>query len=445
MNSGTYHAAVEPVSALTNPVLQRVSPLRRALVFPLKLFWGMFFCQSLAGSVFVVGWTYRLTQRCVFKFWFMHSGSQGRLKFADFFAGQELTRPHLHWPNWFLEQNFGQALQSQSELRWPGRALRFVKPLLHSLWLNFCIGIGAIANTWALTLPAGVLWWFGWYDGWNNSFNKGYEQAAVGPLISILGIAWFIAVMFYLPLAQTRQAVTGRWRSFYEFRLIWRLARDRWVYCVLLAAAYSLLSIPLAILKTSPMFWMQKDPALSTLTNAQVLTALKGYFFWSALVVLPAFVSVRLLAGRIYAAGLMSLVSRGKISPADLAPNERELLDGLGLLSVRAEPARHVFVRFMTWAGTRVGRIAGTIVLVLVWFSFVAQIYITEFFNYHKGLGWLNQPLVQLPWFRYLPGSIRNPMADLSSALLVLLIALLVRSILVRFREQHSRTAEAKP
>jgi hypothetical protein len=125
-------------------------------------------------------------------------------------------------------------------------------------------------NTWALTLPACLLWWFGWYDGWNNSFNKGYEQAAVGPLISLLGIAWFITAMFYVPLAQARQAVTGEWRSFYQFRLIWKIVRDRWVYCVLLAVLYALLSVPLSVLKTSPMFWMHSSPSLGALTSAQV-------------------------------------------------------------------------------------------------------------------------------------------------------------------------------
>jgi hypothetical protein len=211
--------------------------------------------------------------------------------------------------------------------------------------------------------------------------------------------------------------------------------RDRWVYCVLLALLYTLLSIPLAILKTSPMFWMQHDPALGAMTKAQVLTALKGYFFWSALAALPAFVALRVAAARIYAAGLMSLLSRAKISPTELAPNERDLLGRLDLLTVRAQPERHVLVRFMAWAGTRLGRVAGGAILAFVWFSFVAQIYITEFLNYHAGRGWLNQPLVQLPWFRYLPTAARNPLVDLSSALLLLLVFFLIRSVLRVFRK----------
>jgi hypothetical protein len=78
------------------------------------------------------------------------------------------------------------------------------------------------------------------------------------------------------------------------------------------------------------------------------------------------------------------------------------------------------------------------VILVAVWFSFVAQIYISEFINYHSGLGWINQPLVQLPWFRYLPTAVRNPWADISTGLLVFLMALLIRSIARSFRSPRT-------
>jgi len=405
--------------------------LRRVVLFPIKFFWGMVFCQSLAGSIFVVGWTYRLAQRSAFKLWFSRRlPSRDCLGFAEFMSAQESTREHVHWPNWFAQQNLRQAVRPTPESSSSSYALKLLRALVHSLWLNFWIGLGALANTWVLTLPAGVFWWFGWYDGWNNSFNKGYEQAAVGPLISLLGTAWFITAMFYVPLAQARQAVTGQWRSFYQFRLIRKLVRARWVYCVLLAVLYSLLCIPLSILKTSPMFWMHNSPDLGALTTAQVAASLKGYFFWCALVMLPAFVILHLAAARIYASGLAALVQRGQIADSELSPNERAALDRCGLLTVRAELERHILVRFVAWTGTRLGRVAGAVVLALVWFSFVAQIYITEFLNYHSGAGWLNQPLVQLPWFRYLPTSVQNPIGEVFSALVVVLVALLIRSII---------------
>jgi hypothetical protein len=421
--------------ALSAPVgrdidVQNPSLLRRIVIFPLKLVWGMLFCQTLTGSIFVVGWTYRLAQRSALKFWFSQSDSvRAGSTFTQFLAGMEMTRLHLHWPNWFARQNFRDAARFRPELSPTGYLFRIVRALVDSLWMNFWIGLRGILNIWVLTLPACVLWWFGWYDGWNNSFNKGYEQAAVGPLISLLGIALFIAAMFYLPMAQARQAVTADWRSFYQFRLIVKLAKDRWMFCVLLAVLYSLLGIPLSILKTSPTFWMHNSQALGSLTTAQVAASLKNYFFWCALVMFPSFVIVHLAAARIYASGLAALVRTGRISASELAPFERDVFDRLCLTNVQPESQRHALLRVVAWTSSRLAQVAGRVALVLIWFSFVAQIYISEFFNYHSGLGWMNQPLVQLPWFRYLPHSVRNPWADISSAFLIVLVAILIRSI----------------
>src|SRR5690242_11777360 len=204
------------------------SRLRRILIFPLKFFWGMVFCQGLAGSLLVVGWTYRLAQRAAFQCWCARAQPKRiGTRLPQFLASHADTRPQVHWPNWFARQNFQYELQQGRELSSGARARRLFSSLVQSLWQNFWIGLHGIVNTWVVTLPAGILWWFGWYDGWNNSFNKGYEQAAVGPLISLLGIAWFIGAMFYVPLAQARQAVTGEWRAFFQFRLIRKLARDR--------------------------------------------------------------------------------------------------------------------------------------------------------------------------------------------------------------------------
>lgn len=79
----------------------------------------------------------------------------------------------------------------------------------------------------------------------------------------------------------------------------------------------------------------------------------------------------------------------------------------LDLLTVRPRPERHVFVRTVAWLGTRMGRASTGFALFLVWLSFVAQVYTSEFFlKSPMGRGWLNQPLVQLPWFNYIPGQL---------------------------------------
>ena len=64
---------------------------------------------------------------------------------------------------------------------------------------------------------------------------------------------------------------------------------------------------------------------------------------------------------------------------------------------------RHPLVRFSVGLTDRTVRFAGGALAAVLWFTFVAQIFVAEFLNYRPVVGWLNQPLVQLPWFRYLP------------------------------------------
>src|SRR5262249_21154607 len=104
-------------------------------------------------------------------------------------------------------------------------------------------------------------------------------------------------------------------------------------------------------------------------------------------------------------------------------------LERLGLLQSKAVPERSRLVRLIAWTGTRVGRTVSGILLFFVWFSFVAQIYINEFFDYHGAMGWLNQPLVQLPWFHYVPARLKNPGGEILFAIFLFLLFWLIASV----------------
>ena len=395
--------------------------LRRALWFPIKFVLGMMFCQALLGSLLVVGWASRLAQRAALKRWWLCAARGHAGTFREFLDGDPATRAHRHWPNWFLRQNF-------AETR------RGIGSLVASLGDNFWRGLQVAFNTCVLVLPAAALWWFAWYDGWNNSFNKGYEQFAVGPALGVAGTALFIAAMFYVPLAQARQSVTGDWRSFYDWRLVWTLARLRWLSCVVLAGLYSALSVPVSALRIAPAVLMNVNPAIANFTDAQAVQFLNRYHCFAALVVLPVFVLLRGLAARIYAGGIVEAVQSGRISADVLAANERTALARLNLLRLRPPPLRNSFVKFLAWSTTRAGRAAGTVLIALLWFTFVAQLYVAEFFNYHTVMAWVNQPLVQLPWFHYVPVRLKNPTGEFLLAVLVILVALVVRSLARRRR-----------
>jgi hypothetical protein len=409
----TEATAVAPRASADPPpapkrVARRLSGIRRGTIALWKFFAGPVLCQSLFGSLLVVGWTYRLAQRSALMYWWKRGRTRAdAVDWPAFLSASHRTQDHLRWPNWIVQSNGRAAFSKTKELGLARRIRGVLGIATHSLRQNLRVGVQAIFNTWVLTLPACVMWLFAWYDGWNNSFNKGYEQAAVGPLTGLLGVALFIAAMFYVPLAQARQAVTGEWRACYQFRLVWSLIRRRWLASLGLAAAYSAVSLPVTILKTAPAFFTQINPALADATPARALQILNTYFFWACLVVFPAYVILRLVAARIYASAILDAVQRGAIAEAALAEIEWETLHQLDLLQVKPERPKNVLVKVVTWAGTRAGRLTARVAIALVWFSFVAQIFTSEFLSYHPRIGWLNQPLVQLPWFHYVPATLQ--------------------------------------
>ena len=422
------------------------SVLRRLVFAPLKFVLGMASCQSVLGSLAVIGWSYRLMQRTVLKHWWNQSRPSGSfVSFADFVAADSRTRAHLHWPNWFLAQNFREAVRRPPDAGFAAHLRTVLKALLHSLWINVRTGVQGIFNTWVLTLPGCVLWLFAWYAGWQNSFNKGYEQAWIGPTIGFVGVVLFIVAMLYVPLAQARHAVTGNWRQFYDFRLVWTLVRRRWPACLGLAALYSICSAPILILASAVTFLPQINPKLSNLTNDQLGQTLDRYFFGSAAFVFPAFVLLRWMAARIYAATLLKAVQTGAVFEDALGEAEWQVLLRLSLLRVQSEPRRHPVVRAIAWAGTRAGRITFGFAAALVWFTFVAQIFIRQFFNYLGAEGWLNQPLVQLPWFHHLPDALTNPWGEVFVAAVAVFVAWRLKKLVSWLRALWRRSEPQTP
>lgn len=427
-------------SAVVSTASPAPSRLRRVIFAPIKFLLGMASCQSVLGGLAVVGWTHRFVQRSVLKRWWEQSRQTGGfLTFSNFVASDPRTRGYLHWPNWLLTQNFREAVRRGPDISHGRHVLNVLKALLHSFWINVRIGVQGIFNTWVLTLPGCILWLFAWYSGWQLSFYKGYEQAWIGPTIGFLGIALFIAAMLYVPLAQARQAVTGDWRRFYDFRLVWTLVRRRWPACLGLAVLYSLCSVPIMVLVAVVMSLPQINPKLLDATPEQVGAVLSSYLFWSAAFVLPAFVFVRWVTARIYGSTLLKAVQSGAIPEDALAEMEWQALHRLNLLQVQPQPQRHPFVRAIAWAGTRAGRITFGFATALAWFTFVAQIFILQFFNYLGAPGWLNQPLVQLPWVHHFPDTLKNPWTEVFIAAAVVFICWRIRKLVVWFKSIRSR------
>lgn len=427
---------VAPEASTPTPEL-RTPPFRmwvwRPLVFLWKYALGALFLQTFLGGILVVGWTYRFMQRSVHKHWWKQSSSSRKGQKFPGVMGDEFHSDR-HWPNWILQQCFAQALRRPAGMTWFRYLGRLIRGVVHSLALNLKIGLQGIFNTWVLTMPACVLWLFAWYDGWNNSFNKGYEQAPIGPLTGIAGIILFIAAMLYVPMAQARQAASGDWRSFYQFSLIWGMVRRHWVACLFLAALYSLASLPVQVFKIALGFAPVNNPEIARFTSAEALDYLNGYFFRAAFTVLPLFIFVRFVAARIYARAVLVGLQRGDLPLRHLSEHEQTVLQRLDLVQVNPPRSRHVLARVATKTGSWMALTAGLALTALVWFTFVAQIFISYFLAAQPVVGWLNQPLVQLPWFRYIPSHLQNPAMEIGATLLLLVPVPFLASLVAKFR-----------
>ncbi len=346
---------------------------------------GAVLCQVLPLALLVVGWTQRLMQREVLQAWHRQGDAAG----SDFpaFARDDAATAGLSAPPTWL-------VASPRRGSW--------RDWIGGLLANGRLGVAAACNVWVLTLPGCALWLFAWHDGWNNSFHKGYEQASVGPALGLLGVALFVAAMLYVPMAQARQAATGSFRAFYDFRLVAGLARRRWASSAGLAGLYALLSIPVMALKTAPIAF-DRLPGYPDWSDERVLEILGAYFFWTGLLVFAAYVWLRRVAARSYAAAVLEALREGALEPARLGAFERAALARLDLL--RPAPRREggSTLRAVRGASLWTARNAAAAVTTLLWLAFVAQIFGSEFLSYHQALGWLNQPLVQLPYFRYVP------------------------------------------
>ncbi len=169
-----------------------------------------------------------------------------------------------------------------------------------------------------------------WWAGWNNSFNKGYEQSGAGPVLGVLGMALFVATMFYVPMAQARQAATGRWKSFYQVNLIWRLIRCRPIANLILAACYAAAGGLVLISVVAVTFLPMIRPELDVMADASRLQCIESYYFRVCLFGFLIYAGLHILTARIYAGAVVKAIRTGVVSLDELNDDERELLGVLG-------------------------------------------------------------------------------------------------------------------
>lgn len=366
-------------------------------------------CFTFIGGILVTGWTYRWMQGLVLRGWYLRSRFREQGSFEDFCASWGPDAPVTR-PRWFMQERMRSALNRPDAFgRQPSvgsKMLRWLVLPWHSLWLNFKIGLQGLTGTFLLTGLGCLIMLFSWEFGWLNSFNKGYEQAFIGPLTGLLGIIIFIAAMFYVPMAQVHQAVTGEFRAFFDMRFVWRLIQARLSVYVFLAALIAFLSVPLEILKTAPVSFDDHFDFWSNASDAEVYRMLQNYFLICSFVLFLSLMIWRWLAARIYRSAVLKVLERGWITRAELHPTLVLWLDRLNVFPVPT--LESAGIAYVVKSGSRiVYRRMLFVLLFFIWFGFIATVYVGEFFHYHPGWGLLNHSLVQLPYFNYMPPDLK--------------------------------------
>lgn len=368
-----------------------------------KLAAGILLTMSPLGAVVVVGWLSRFMQRTAFKVWWHQTERPYKklMSFREAAAHRPGWAAHESWPNWVMGAGRRGAGGVGGVGRLAGRALG-------GLWENFRIGLAVLANTYVvLGLPC-LLMATWWYAGWQVSFNKAYEYFSLGALFSLLGVVLFVAGMFYVPMAQARQAVAGEWRAFWQFSLVRRVIRRRWFGCLILAFGYVVAGLWVMGVLAFPMAPQVQD-WFNEVPLERLDATIRGYYLIGAAGVFPLLVILRWGAARLYSSGMAQMLAVGQVRPDELTAAERQAFpaEQINGPAVVAEWSRRDAV--WSWMVSAPFRLTCGTLAAAAWLAFVAEIYVAQFFVYRGPRVWLSHPLVQLPWTDYTPSARAEP------------------------------------
>ncbi len=365
----------------------------------LRIFWLLLictiWCQTLFTSILALGWVYRWVRYRVSQRLFRLSAIAETTTWQEFASNDESLTPVRDIPHLFRRQP---GIPSPKN-----SAFKCIHEWLHACWLNFRVGLGAIVTTWSLTLFPCAMWAIAWYTGWQISFTKMYEESATGFSLGFSGLLILTVLMLYVPLAQARHAFTGDWHSFFDWRFICALLWRRPLQLFLLAIGYVMANIVLTIFKALPTFLPTMNPALANLSAIAALEFLDQYYFYTGGIAFLLLLALKTIGGNIYSSAVREIWRQSALNPETFHQEEIRLFNLLEI-SYGSRYQKPGLVRKILKIPVNVSYRGAMLTLtILVWSLFNFIPFVSEFFNYYPVRGFLNQPLVQLPCFRYVP------------------------------------------
>ena len=365
----------------------------------LRIFWLLLictiWCQTLLTSILANGWVYRWVRHRVNQKLFQLSPIAEKTTWQQFASSHESLTPVRDVPNLFRRQP---GIPSPRD-----SLFKCIQEWLSACWLNFRVGLGGILTTWSLTLFPCSMWAIAWYTGWQISFTKLYEESATGVSLGISGLLLLTVIMLYVPIAQARHAFTGDWQSFFNLRFVSALLWRKPLQLLLLAIGYVMANLVLTIFKALPTFLPTMNPALANLSAIEALEFLDQYYFYTGGIAFLLFLTLKTISGNIYSSALREIWCQSVLQPEAFHPEESRLFELLEIAyGDRFKQPRLVKKLWKIPVKISYRGVMLTLTL-LVWSIFNFLPFVSEFFNYYPVRGFLNQPLVQLPCFRYVP------------------------------------------
>ena len=247
------------------------------------------------------------------------------------------------------------------------------------IWDTMRFAFKAIFAVSLAILPFGAILLLSWWAGWENSFNKGYEQAWVGPVLAVTGIALAIFTLAHLPMALAHHAAEQRVGAIWEVGLIRRLiGRVRWRY-LMLTLATVILSGPLFLAQILPTFIENINPEWSTASPAEMEAFVFRYYGAATVYLVFALFFLRRWAARLYTRAAL-------LHQSDKLQFIHQVSEQLDRPEMPMNPAPG-------WIG---GVISGLLIFA-GWLAFVASLYVAQFAN-HAWWNWISLPITGLPW-----------------------------------------------
>ena len=361
------------------------------------------FPLSFITAIAAFGWLQRRIQGLALYGWWKESPRQLDGSFQQFCDSLGRDAPVVR-PRWFWRENIVPTLGRLSNLNTFGGFLRLAWAIItlpvHSLWLNFKVGIAGLFTTYMLTGWGCSIMLFSWYFGWLNSFHKGYEDAFLGALAGLFGSFLLILALLYVPMAQAHQAAAGEIAAFFQFRVVTRLILTRLTAYVCLIAGLALTSLIFEIPRVAAI--SDDFPANRADTPEEAFYILERYWFVCSIFFFFSLLILRTLSALIYRSAMLKAVRAGTILTSDLPPRLTLWFDKLGIVpqaQLPQHPLTTVLKTTLSWK-YRVFLFAAAF---LFWMLFVMRFYVGMFLVFHEYRGLLNHPVVQVPCIDWTP------------------------------------------